>query len=151
MILNFEEFINEKAAPIQMDEMIKYGIRELKDGVTLDFVRKNFGWILKAKIKNAVIGCNGKNIRWYNGTWIKGIWKGPGVWENGKWEYGTWHDGTWKNGVWEDGTWVNGVWEDGKHFDGLWKNGMWKGGTWEDGEWLDGSWKASDKGKPYGA
>jgi uncharacterized protein (DUF433 family) len=100
-------------------ELKKYGIKELKDNLTLDKIKSDYPWILKAKIKDAILGEDSEGIKWYDGNWKKGTWKG-----------GTWVEGDWENGTFEDGTFGGGVW-----YDGVWKDkATWIGGTWEDGK-----------------
>lgn len=97
-------------------ELKKYGIKELKDNLTIEILKKEFPWIFKATLQNATIGTWGNLLVWYDG-----------IWKNGQWE-----DGTWFDGIWENGTWLNGMW-----YDGLWKNGIWKKGTWVTGKIKD--------------
>jgi hypothetical protein len=95
-----------------------YGIKELKDGLTFEVLREKYVWILKAFIKNAIIGLTpDKKIKWYNGTWKSGIWL---------------------DGEWLKGTWEKGVWDNGKWLSGLWMNGQWKNGSWLGGKWIKG-------------
>jgi hypothetical protein len=85
----------------QEDELAKVkkiqpGIAELRDGVTLDWLKTNAPWILEAVIEEAIIGKMGSDLIWYGGNW---------------------HDGTWR-----DGDWLGGIWK-GK---GTWKSGNWR-------------------------
>lgn len=112
-------------------EILPYGVKELQDGLTVEELKSKFPWILKAKIKDAVIGEFNGNLVWYDGTWKGGTWKG------GEWFNGTWEDGTWEDGTWDKGTWKNGTWDKGTWCDGQWLNGTWTSGTWERGKWLD--------------
>ena len=62
----FNEFVNEAATRLPR------GIKELKDGLTLEIIKTKFPWILNAKIKNAVLGFGGYQgsiIYWYDGKW----------------------------------------------------------------------------------
>lgn len=129
----------------------RYGIKELKDGLTLVKIFRDFPWLLEAKMKNAVIGTNtaGFYIIWYKGDWLDGEWKdglwksgtwSKGIWRNGKWESGVWRNGEWRNGTWKDGLWIKGIWKDGYFEGGKWLNGHWKNGFWNGGEWVDGDW-----------
>jgi len=112
------------------------GIKELRDGLTVEEIEENYSWLLKADISDAIIGKSINDyIIWYSGTWKDGIWKG-GYWKDGTWEGGYWEDGTWLGGTWKGGTWKNGTWNGG-----IWEDGTWYDGTWYDGTWLDGTWK----------
>lgn len=159
--VSFQDKIILKEAPI--DELKKYGIKELRDGLTLGIVKTKFPWILKANIQDAVLGfTNQTGLIWYNGTWKYGVWKygawkggtfesgtwQDGIFHNGTWEYGEWKDGIWKNGDWEDGNWFNGVWYSGTWKDGHWYNGTWEKGDWQGGEWHNGTWKNKYSQKP---
>ena len=105
---NLKKIIKEQVS--EQLELQKYGIEELTGGLTLDILKQKFSWILRAKIKNAVIGKENigfDKIIWYEGTWEDGIW------ENGTWKYGIWENGTWINGDWHKGTmkdWKGGIW-----------------------------------------
>ena len=90
-----------------IDSLNKYGIKELRDGLTIEEIKAKYPWILKAKISNVIIGERNGHLVWYNGTWKDGIW------EDGYWEYGYWWDGTWESGTWKDGIWHNGIWNNG--------------------------------------
>lgn len=115
---------------VECPELAEYGIKELRNGLTLEILKEKHSWILVAKIENAILGLKDDTIIWYNGTWEFGIWE-SGIWKNGWWE-----DGIWKDGTWEKGKWENGWWEDGTWKDGIWKNGTWKNGTWITGKWI---------------
>jgi len=106
----------EKAAK-EKEELKKYGIKELIGG-HLSNLKEDYPWLLKAKIKDAIIEL--KMLRNYN---------------NFIWKSGTWIDGVWEMGDWEDGTWLNGTWEKGEWADGKWKDGVWKKkGIWNTGQ-----------------
>ena len=90
------------------------GIKELRDGLTLEGIQRHYPWLLKAKIEDAVIGEQNNKLKWYEGTWFFGIW------EDGIWEDGCWVDGTWVNGAWNGGTWIRGTWESGTWDAGVW-------------------------------
>lgn len=111
---------------ISIVDLSNSGIKELRDGLTLDMIQNKFSWLLKAKIKDAILGLFENNLIWYNGTWI---------------------DGTWINGIWKDGIWLKGIWEYG-----IWKSGIWLKGTWLNGTWIDGIWingiRKDGKGRP---
>lgn len=129
------------------NELAKYGIKELRDGLTLERIKSDFPWLLKASIKDAILGIFGK----YDLCWYDGVWK-VGTWERGTWENGTWNTGRWKSGLWNNGTWKWGAWEDGTFRGGDWLGGvhgkgLWLGGNWKGGDWLGGTWK---KGKING-
>ena len=120
----------------QMNEetnLSQYGIKELRDGLTIEIIESKFPWVLKAKIKDAVLGQSQRKILWYSGTWLNGTRKN-----------GTWLNGTWKNGTWNYGWWYKGTWENGTWKDGWWHNGTWLSGTWKDGVWLNGTWSSSE-------
>jgi hypothetical protein len=106
-------------------------IKELRDGLNMDIIKKYYPWLLDAEFENAVIGMSKNKIVWYRGVWKKGIWK------DGEWKYGTWISGVWLSGLWWDGIWKDGIWE----------NGMWLFGIWENGKWLNGIWE--DKFNPH--
>ena len=107
-----------------INKLSQYGIKELKDGLTLDKIKSDYSWVLKAVIKDAVLGEQDGHLLWY-----KGIWK----------------DGTWRDGNWRDGTWKNGVWKCGNWKDGIWYRGYWEGGNWNGGYWKDGSQWFNDR------
>jgi len=145
-----ESFKRETGIEISSGEedLSKFGIKELQDGLTLEQIRKNFPWLLKAKIKDAIVGIDRRNknlICWYDGTWLSGTWElgiwKDGIWEGGEWLYGFWYKGTWKGGIWKDGYWQGGTWEGGIWKNGTWERGTWERGTWERGTWEDGTWK----------
>src|SRR5690606_38739561 len=96
------EFIEQKklrnVKPIneESSELNQLGIKELKDGLTLETIKKEHPWLLeKTKFSDAVIGKNDKGIVWYSGTWSRGVWKGAAflggtfkgtsVWTSGEW------------------------------------------------------------------
>ena len=164
------ELLNEVLSAEEEDkvELKKLGIKELKRSLTLEDIKNHAPWLLKAKIKDAVLSYDvnfmviswdggtwedgtweDDQVRWKDGTWKKGVWKGGtwegGTWLNGTWENGYWEGGTWKNGTWKDGYWLNyldnSVWEKGTWKDGLWNGGVWLQGIWEKGLWQDGTWK----------
>lgn len=140
-----QENYNKMANKIALKEsddlklLKKYGIKELKDGLTLDMIKEKYPWVLKAKIKDAVLGDGKPGFIWYSGTWKDGVWERgtwkTGTWLNGTWEFGAWLNGIWKDGYFESGSWVDGVWQDG-----IWRSGFFTGGTWKDGLWKDGTW-----------
>lgn len=136
----------------QNADLSKYGIKELRDGLTLEEIKQKWPWILKADIENAILGKDGSFLEWYNGVWRNGIWEGPkaewkngtwlnGTWKDGWWYGGTWHNGTWENGDWDKGTWLNGTWKGGRWYGGTWHNGTWENGSWWRGTWLNGTWE----------
>jgi hypothetical protein len=102
-------------------------------------LRKNYKWVLDAKIKKVEIDLSKNKFEWINGTWEYGKWKN-GTWKNGTWYCGIWENGTWENGTWERGAWINGTWKNGTWENGTWDDGLWWNGTWKDGIWDDGSW-----------
>ena len=79
----------------------------LIDGLDLEYLTKNFEWVLEAEIKDAVIGIDpeSKQLIWYKG-----------IWECGRWFGGRWISGTWKSGDWYGGTWLSKVVKDNYHF-----------------------------------
>jgi len=136
-ILN--EILNENS------QLREFGIKELKDGLVLAKLQKDFSWIVEsAIIKDAIIGYDkSKNtIIWYSGTWKDGTWD-DGLWVDGTWENGTWWNGTWETGTWKKGTWKKGVWQTG-----VWENGTWERGEWWEGDWYGGIWKDKKNPKP---
>ena len=145
----FSEFREEKLNEAIDPELKKYGIKELKDGLTIEQIKKEFSWILKAKIKGAILGFkhdkwrNENRFVWYDGVWYDGVWEG-------RISDAIWYTGTWKNGVWKDGVWYDGIWEDGEWNSGVWVKGTWKDGTRYGGTWKGGVWKTGS-GKPDNA
>src|SRR5574344_832196 len=123
----FKEFNNINESKINEDSNGLQGVKEYRDGLTLEMIQEQFPWILLAKIKNAVLGIDKKGLVWYNGTW-----------KNGNWFDGTWKNGTWDKGVWGEGVWENGTWENGTGEDGRWEKGTWEDGDWKNGEWNRG-------------
>ena len=134
-------------------KLSKYGIKELRDGLTLETIEAKYKWVLNVDITDAILSEDQKGLVWKDGTWENGNWEGgtweDGTWNRGKWKGGTWKNGTWKNGIWddilnegnwEDGTWETGTWYKGTWERGKWKNGVWVGGTWKDGTWWNGEW-----------
>lgn len=93
----------KKTSKLSMEakiDLFKCGIKELRDGLTLKRLQEDFPWILKANIKNAIIGLTeDRKLLWYNGVWIWGTWQ-DGTWFDGDWEYGKWQNGTWGSGTW---------------------------------------------------
>ena len=133
-----KELIKDKSSKeVPIIDLSKYGIKELKDGLTLEIIQTKFPWLLKAIIKDAVLSITKttKNLIWEDGIWIRGNWE-DGIWIDGIWEYGIWFGGTWKNGTWKNGTWMNGTW-----YGGTWEGGTWEGGTWDDDDWEGDTWK----------
>lgn len=90
------------------------GIKQLRDGLTIETIQEKYAWLFDAKIEDAVIGETNGKLKWYEGTWFSGIW------EDGIWEDGCWVGGTWVNGTWCGGTWISGVWENGTHTSDFW-------------------------------
>ena len=124
-----------KQVVLNESESLPKGIIKLNDGLTVEQLKSEYPWVLKAKIKDAVLAWDDVNgLVWEEGTWINGTW------EDGWWQSGTWKNGTWNAGTWGTGTWLNGTFEGGKWYGGTWKNGTWKGGIWLNGEWEDGTW-----------
>lgn len=134
----------------------------LVDGLNIETLALNYGWIYEAEISDAVIGLNDGRLTWYKGTWECGRWFG-GRWLSGTWVSGDWYDGiwdsrnikdnwinvevddtsnltssTWLNGRWFNGSWNNGTWVNGRWYDGTWENGRWFNGIWNDGIWNNG-------------
>lgn len=94
--INSKKYSNRKRLFESSDELSKLGIKELKDGLTLEIIKKDHPWLLeKTKFENAVIGKNDKGIVWYSGVWKQGVWKGAAfqggtfkghsVWARGEW------------------------------------------------------------------
>jgi len=142
-----EELIKILNEDDSSEDLSNYGIKELRDGLTIDIIKSKLktDWILRAEIKDVILGLNNSGLVWYDGTfeggeWWNGTWKN-GTFENGTWIDGTWKDGTWENGVWKDGMWENGTWENGTFGGGIWKDGTWKGGNFKSRNWLNGVWE----------
>lgn len=90
----------------------KYGIKELEDGLTIEKIKKNWPWLLKGKMKNAVLGLEPKNIpALKSGEWLGGGWFG-GVFKNSVFKGGVFHKGVFKNSDWRGGEWIGGGWDD---------------------------------------
>lgn len=122
--INFQGgFIRIFLAKNNIEDLNSYGIKELRDGLTLRKIKKDFPWLLESKVEDAVVGLN---KMWDNIVWSSGVWK-DGTWQGFQWQDGTWESGTWKDGTWWDGTWKRGLW-----CGGLWKEGDWQGGKWTD-------------------
>ena len=136
----------------------------LIDGLSLEELNRNYGWILEAEISDAIIGRDKDGgLIWYSGNWHCGRWF-SGTWYSGRWISGDWYSGNWNsynttpqiisvivddsyndnsasrwyNGRWFDGTWNGGTWYNGRRYSGEWKTGIWYDGIWNDGTWLDG-------------
>lgn len=93
----------------EFNELSGYGIKELRDGLTISELQNDYPWLLKANIEDAVIGINEyKFLIWYDGKW-----------NGGTWEEGHWYGGTFSGGYWYSGHWHNGKWENGEIFN--WK------------------------------
>ena len=122
------------------EDFNKYGIKELRDGLTIEEIKTKYSWLLKARMKDAVIGESQGYLVWYNGTWKGGIWL------DGTWKSGAWYDGYWANGIWDNGTWIDGIWDNGIWESGTWRNGTWRDGTWISGIWKDGEWRGGKDG-----
>ena len=99
-----------------MDEKTKYGIIELRDGLTIGIIEAKYPWLLKAQIESAIVGEHNNYLVWYNGVWKKGAWLG------GYWRKGIWHSGDWICGIWASGYWMGGYWHGGYWFSGDDKN-----------------------------
>lgn len=117
-----------KIALREFDDLTEYGIKELQGGLTLEIIKEKFPWLLKAKMKDAVITLwkehRPAEIFFKKGTWLDGTWQDgvfSGVWENGVFKYG-YFEGTWNDGVWEDGYFA--------------KAGKWRGGVFKKGVFL---------------
>lgn len=139
----------------------------LIDGLNIETLATNYGWMYEAEISDAVIGLTDNQITWYRGTWECGRWFG-GRWISGTWVSGDWYDGSWESklikdnwinvevddkssnltssswfgGRWFGGTWNNGTWVNGRWYSGDWNNGRWFGGIWNDGNWNGGRFTA---------
>jgi len=122
-----------------------FGIKELRDGLTLETIQSKYKWLLDADFEDAILYENDGVLVWESGTWKDGKWEGgiwyDGTWYDGTWERGTWKGGTWKDGVWGKGTWMDGEWNDGTWFGGEWESGTWNGGKWLGGQWNGGTWE----------
>lgn len=141
----------------------KYRFR-LVDGLDVEKLALDYGWVYEAEISNAVIGLTNDMLTWYSGVWECGRWFGgrwiSGIWKSGDWYSGIWESkmikdnwinveidnkssnstsSTWINGRWYDGIWNNGTWNNGRWYGGVWENGLWYNGTWNDGTWNNGS------------
>lgn len=90
---------------VECPELAEYGIKELRDGLTLEILKEKHSWILAAEIENAILGLKDDTIIWYDGTWEAGIWE-DGLWKNGIWKAGVWEDGYWYDGTWITGKWI---------------------------------------------
>ncbi len=137
---------------------VTYGIKELKDGLTLEIIKQKFDGILdpSVTVKDAIIGYDSKEDKliWYDGKWIQGYLDNV-IWVNGEfrgrlmnttWRGGIFKGGTtfnidWKDGTWESGT-FNGTWESGSWKTGVFEKGIWKDGTWESGDWYGKKWES---------
>lgn len=62
------------------------GILELKDGLTLDEIKKKWKWVIEAGISKAVLGKKGNKLIWYDGEWVLGqYFEDTAVWKGGQW------------------------------------------------------------------
>ncbi len=126
------------------DKIKPLSVKEYKDGLTYEIIKKKFPWLLEddVKIEHAIIGYKGNKLIWYDGNWYRGTWK-DGIWKDGNF-YGNWKDGIWEFGNFK-GEWEGGIFKDGI-FTGEWDRGEWQNGTFKrgpfKGEWLDGSFEA---------
>lgn len=87
-----EEYQKRRAAA-------KYGIKELKDGLTLDDIKNDFPWLLEFKSgeeahRDAIIGLKGGTIKWYGGTCYVDEWP-EGIFDEGKFHGRIWTGGKW--------------------------------------------------------
>lgn len=126
----------------ETEELAKYGIKELQGNLNLEKLKSDYPWVLKAKMKNAVLQIDGGKLTFNEGTWISGTW------EDGYWIGGTWKDGTWLNGTFEQlgnrkSIWENGTFKNGIFSKATWKNGTFRKGTWKDGTWMFGEFRAA--------
>ena len=135
----------------------------LVDGLNIESLARDFGWIYEAEIRRAVIGFDGGELIWYKGIWECGRWFGgrwvSGIWFSGDWYGGEWYSNQvkdnhinvkidekssnlnssiWYGGRWYGGTWDNGTWVDGRWYGGTWNSGLWLRGIWNDGIWNSG-------------
>jgi len=131
----------------EVENKIGDQIKELRDGLTFETITKRFPWLYEGNpiFKDAVLGLDQEDLKWYNGVWQKGTWKNgtwvSGTWVSGTWMKGYWYNGLWENGIWKKGEWINGTWKKGIWEKGFWETGIWKDGIWEDGDWGNGSWE----------
>jgi hypothetical protein len=133
----------------------------LIDGLNIETLAANYGWVYEAEISNAVLGTKDGDLIWYSGRWECGRWFG-GRWLSGTWISGDWYGGNWESklikdnwisvevddkssntdsSVWLNGRWFGGNWENGTWFGGRWYSGTWKNGLWLNGIWNDGTWE----------
>ena len=136
------------------------GIKQLRDGMTLEFLRKRFAWLFSANIDEAIIGYDEekRKLVWYGGEFNQGSFDGiflSGIFRGGSFKgefkggsfmngniinctfsYGDFYNGTFR-GRMIDGNFYNGT------FKGTFENGYFENGTfmgkWIDGEWVEGS------------
>lgn len=133
------------------------GISQIRDEISLDFLKTKFAWLFSANIDDAIIGYNKQKrmIVWYGGEFNQGTF--IGVWQSGIFRNGIFKSGEFKGGSFMNGNIIdcvfsygdfyngtfNGRWIDGNfyggNFKGTWENGYWESGTF-DGEWIDGEW-----------
>lgn len=104
------------------NNIAKYGIKELKDGLTIEIIAKKFPWILDTKISNAVLGIRHNNrLIWYSGVW-KNL-----LWHLIKWYFSYWGFGVVSLKKWNlcrrsfSGKKYN-IWENGIYLDFIFQN-----------------------------
>lgn len=118
------------------------------DDLTLETVKIKYGWLLNAKVKDAIVGQDDNGLVWYFGDWL------CGEWYDGTWYSGNFYSGTWRNGQWyaydmdkfqvlsnnatilstdiEKSRFINGFWENGTFNSGIF--GVDNNEDWEDYE-----------------
>lgn len=125
---------NMKTTENPNNDFARYGIKQLEDGLTIEKIKKDFPWILKAKIEDAVLGLYRKEggkfgLKWYNGRWEDGIFK-DAIWETGVWDDGVFENSTWLCGNFYGGAFQNSNWNDGVFYRGIFNNSYWYSGNW---------------------
>ena len=142
------------------------GIKELRDGVSEEDIRKSFPWIIKANIEDAVIGSKNGKLVWYNGKfdgnfeggiWETGNFSGnfSGIFKSGKFS-GTFVSGSFISGEFNgefrqgkfQGNFKDGVFKTGAEFSGgSFKNGLFEtGATFNNGTFSNGTFKGTFAG-----
>jgi hypothetical protein len=158
------KIMGRKEGDSTQDSNKKVRIKKLEDGLVMSSIKHYYPWFLRADIEDAVVGIEGKYIKWYSGTWHDGVWAN-GIFMGGTFAGGTWKNGEfngdifdgdrWENGYFEGGTFTGKVWEYGNFNAGtfageIWKDGLWKtfgdnAPVWKGGKWENGMIRYIDK------
>lgn len=71
---------------IESADLSIFGIAELRDGLTLEEIKKKWKWVIEGGISSAILGKKGNKLIWYDGTWVMGqYFEDTTVWKGGQW------------------------------------------------------------------